>query len=219
MNKNAIIIVTVAALFLGAVFWALKPSKKYVLPFYQYNNQTHTLEKFPQPFTELAKVGAFKCLDQNGNTYSQENIGNRIFVADYFFVTCPGICKQMGQQMQRLYKKYEKDENLVLLSYTSKPEEDSVKVLQEYSKRMKVEDTDKWKFLVGDKNLMFDLAQKDFGLLNPEDAESDFVHTERFVLVDKNKYIRGYYDGTSPQEVDQLIKDIDLLKNEYSTNE
>ncbi len=214
MLRTSILIVTIAAAFLFGTYYALKPDKKYELPFYQYNKQTKKVEKYMQPFKELHTLGYFYAHDQNNQIYNLDSTAGKILVVDYFFVSCPGICKQMGEQMQRLYGKYESDSNLKILSFTSKPEEDSVSVLNSYAKRMKVTNHSKWKFLVGDKKMLYNLAKDELGILNEEEAEDEFVHTERFVLIDKNKYIRGYYDGTSETDVNTLMKDIELLKIE-----
>jgi protein SCO1/2 len=121
----------------------------------------------------------------------------------------------MSSQLQRVYKVFEKDPTFKILSFTSKPEEDSVEALMNYSLQYGVKDPNKWLFLTGDKHALYETARKDYAIVNDEGdgGEEDFIHTERFVLVDQNSYIRGYYDGTDSLEVDQMIKDIHTLLN------
>ena len=182
------------------------------LPFYKVDPATNKIEKTDVPGQ---KIGAFAFQNQLGKVYTQEDIGNAVFVADYFFAQCPGICKTMSSQMQRVSQAFEDTPHLKILSFTSKPEEDSVSALYDYALQNKVKDHGKWVFLTGDKKQLYKVAREQFFIVDePGDGgEEDFIHTERFVLVDQNRYVRGYYDGTNPKEVDQLIHDIkDLLQ-------
>lgn len=214
MNRTSLIIIAAAALMLGVVYLSNRPAVEYQVPFYQYNTNTLRVDKFYQPFEGLHEIDFFSATDQNGNEYTSDSLGDKIYVVDYFFATCPGICKQMGVQLKRLYTLYEEDPNIVLVSFTSKPEEDSIPVLKAYAKSLGVKNSEKWKFLRTDRKVGFALAKDEFAIVNDGDTEDQFVHTERFALIDKNGYIRGYYDGTSAKEIDKLVKDIDLIKKE-----
>jgi protein SCO1 len=214
MNKAVLLIIGAAFCLIMGVYYSLKPADTYKVQFYQYNNNTQKVEKYFQPFESLHKIDFFLAKDQNGVEYNSDSIYGKIYVVDYFFVTCPGICKQMGVQMKRLYSKYLNDNDVTLISFTSKPEEDSIPVLKEYALRMGVQNNAKWKLLHANRTLLHNLAKKEFGILNEDDDENEFVHTERFALIDKKGYIRGYYDGTSAQEVDKLMQDITWLKEE-----
>jgi protein SCO1 len=214
MNKSLYIIVFSAGCMLSLVYYLGNPKSKYALPFYQYNSNTQKIEQFISPAKNFKKIREFSAIDQNGQQYLSGNLKGKTYVVDYFFVTCPGICKKMGIQMQRLYHMYEKEEQIVLVSFTSLPEEDSIPVLHDYGKKMKIHNSEKWKLLWSNRKELHDLAKNEFGLLNENDDESDFVHTEKFALIDKNGYIRGYYDGTSAIETDRLMRDINLIKKE-----
>lgn len=213
MNRTSLIIIASASFMLLVVYLSNRPSVEYKVPFYQYNSNTLRVEKFYQP-DGVQQIDFFSAVDQNGMEYTSDSLDNKIYVVDYFFVTCPGICKKMGAQMQRLYTLYHDDKDLVLVSFTSKPDEDSIPVLKEYAKQMGIKNSSRWKLLRADKKVAYALAKDEFYILNETDAEDDFVHTERFALIDKNGRIRGYYDGTSGKEVDRMVKDISLIKQE-----
>jgi protein SCO1/2 len=122
----------------------------------------------------------------------------------------------MSAQMQRVQKKYKDDEDFKILSHTVQPEVDSVPVLKEYANLYEA-DPKKWIFVTGDKKIIYDLARKSYfaAVTEGDGGPGDFIHTENFVLVDKEKRIRGFYDGTSEESVDQLLVDIEILSQEY----
>ncbi|HTF81120.1 MAG TPA: SCO family protein [Cytophagales bacterium] len=217
MNRTTIIIIAAAALMLLVVYLTNRPAIEYQVPFYQYNSNTSRVEKYYQPFDGLQQIDFFAATDQNGKEYTSDSLEGKIYVVDYFFVTCPGICKKMSAQMQRLYTLYEEDTSIVLVSFTSKPEEDSIPVLNAYAKSMGIKKAAKWKLLHADRNVAYSLAKDEFAILNEQDEADLFVHTERFALVDKNGHIRGYYDGTSPKDIDRMVKDIGLIKKEKNS--
>ena len=166
--------------------------------------------------TIFHKVPDFKFVAQDGKEVTMKNLENKIFVADFFFSTCQSICVDMGKQKQRLYKAYEKNPNIIILSHTVDPEIDTPEVLLEYAKSLGVKDNSKWYFVTGDKKSIYDQARKGYMVTatQGDGGPDDFVHTERFALVDKNHHIRGYYDGTSEQEVNKLMYDIEQLQKE-----
>ncbi len=164
-------------------------------------------------------IGDFAFVNQDSLTISQENIENKVFVAEYFFTTCTNICPIMNKQMQRIYEKYKSQEDFRILSFTVDPEVDTVAQIKRYAEEHGAGSN--WHFLTGKKEELYALARKSFFVLKPAEAEnvgdagSDFIHTNNFVLVDKKRRIRGYYDGTSPTSVDSLMIDIGkLLKEE-----
>lgn len=165
------------------------------------------------------RVGNFSFLNQDGEEISLTNIKGSIFVAEYFFTTCGTICPTMNKQMQRVQKAYLNNEQVKILSFTVDPEVDTVAQMKNYADGHGAK-KGKWHFLTGDKDKLYQLARKSFFVLKPAEAEnqgdanSDFIHTNNFVLVDKELRIRGYYDGTSIKEVDHLIEDIQLLLDE-----
>ena len=161
-------------------------------------------------------IANFNLVNQNGDTVTDKITENKIYVADFFFTTCKSICPKMSNSMAILQKEFLTDSSVILLSHSVTPEIDSVPVLAEYAKRFGV-DSKKWQLLTGDKKQIYKLARKSYFVVLDEGdgGVQDFIHTENFVLVDKEKRIRGFYDGTSPTEIDRLIGDIQILKDTY----
>jgi protein SCO1/2 len=174
---------------------------------------------------ELLEVGIghriqdFSFKNQNNETVSLEDVKGKIFVAEYFFTTCGTICPKMTEQMTRVQKRYKGEDDFKILSFTVYPEIDTVEVMRSYATKHGAVDG-QWHFLTGDKNELYKLARNSFFVLKPAeainlgDAGSDFIHTNNFVLVDRELRIRGYYDGTSISEVNELMDDVALLLNE-----
>lgn len=169
-----------------------------------------------QGTTKNHRVGDFNLTDQDGNTVTPKDFDDKIYVADFFFVTCPTICPKMTDQMLRVYKELEDNNQLLFLSHTVMPEEDSVPVLKEYADKFNIS-SERWKLVTGDKKHIYNLARKTYfaAVTEGDGGKDDFIHTENFVLVDKDKRLRGFYDGTSEKDVDRLIKDISTLMLEY----
>ncbi|MBL4670448.1 MAG: SCO family protein [Flavobacteriales bacterium] len=165
------------------------------------------------------RVGSFNLTDQDGNEVTEKDFKDKIYVTDFFFVTCPTICPKMTKQMDRVYNEFIDDNDISFLSHTVMPESDSVPVLKEYADEIGVS-SDKWKFVTGDKPQIYNLARKTYfaAITEGNGGVDDFVHTENFVLVDKDKRLRGFYDGTSKKDVDRLITDIYALLEEYKEN-
>lgn len=164
-------------------------------------------------------VGDFSFSNQNGQLITQNDIDGKVFVAEYFFTTCATICPIMNKEMQRVQQAFSNKKDFKILSFTVDPANDDVQQMKHYSTLHQADDA-MWWFLTGEKSKLYELARKSFFVLKPAEAQNlgdaggDFIHTNNFVLVDKKKRIRGYYDGTNAEEVDQLIIDIDLLLNE-----
>lgn len=162
------------------------------------------------------KIQSFSFVNQNGENITEKDLENSVYVVEYFFTTCSTICPKMNSQMQWLQNKFKGVKNFKILSFTVQPEIDSVPVLKQYAEEYGAV-SGQWHFLTGEKKKLYNLARKSYFLLKPAeaqnlgDANSDFIHTNNFVLVDKNQQIRGYYDGTSAKEVDKLAKDIRKL--------
>lgn len=164
------------------------------------------------------RIGDFSFKNQNNESVGLDEVKGNVFVAEYFFTTCGTICPRMTEQMTRVQKKFRGQDNFKILSFTVNPEIDTVEVMRKYATKHSALDG-QWHFLTGDKEKLYALARNSFFVLKPAeatnlgDAESDFIHTNNFVLVDQKQRIRGYYDGTSITEVNQLMKDIELLLN------
>jgi len=161
------------------------------------------------------KISDFELTNQNGQIITQEFYKNKIYVADFFFTTCQDICPIMTKNMFRLQEELKDDNDILFLSHTVIPEVDTVQQLKKYAVENNVDDS-KWNLVTGEKKQIYDLARKSY--LAVEDAEYgkfDMIHTENFILIDKQRQIRGFYDGTNDDEIEQLISDIKILKNLY----
>ena len=156
----------------------------------------------------------FSLVNQDGKIITNDNFNDKIYVADFFFTNCEGICPKMSNQMERIADKYKNVNDVLFLSHTVKPEEDSIPILKEYSKEHNA-DSSKWYFVTGPRNVINRLARKSYlvGGTNGE-AEDDFVHTQFFTLIDTQHRIRGFYDGTDSMDVNKLMADIDILLRE-----
>ncbi len=162
------------------------------------------------------KIADFSLINQNGKTITQEDYKDKIYVADFFFTTCQTICPIMTDHMYFIQKEFKNDSNIMLLSHSVTPEIDSVAQLKKYALKKGVDDN-KWNLVTGDKKQIYDLARKSYlAVKNYEySGQYDMIHTENFLLIDKKRQIRGYYDGTNPDEITRLIADIKKLKREY----
>lgn len=161
-------------------------------------------------------IADFSLTNQNGETITQDDYKDKIYVADFFFTTCQTICPIMTDHMVKIQKALKDDHQVLLLSHTVTPEIDSVPQLKKYALQKGVDDA-KWNLVTGDKKEIYDLARKSY--LAAKDvpySDHDLIHTENFVLVDKKKRIRGFYDGTDPEAIDKLLADIKILEQENS---
>jgi protein SCO1 len=166
------------------------------------------------------KIPPFSFVNQDGQIVNDNDLAGKIYVADFFFTTCDNICPKMTKQMYRVQEAFRNDPDVMLLSHTVDPETDSVHVLARYAEDMKA-DTKKWHFLTGGKKELYDIAYNGYFLTvleAPEEAggDDDFIHSETLILVDPEKHIRGLYDGTNSSDVDRLIRDIKILRQEVS---
>lgn len=165
------------------------------------------------------QIQNFSFKNQLGETITQTTIKNKVFVVDYFFTTCNSICPIMTGQMKRVQAAFLKQKDFLILSHTVWPEVDSVEQLRKYASEKAVVNG-KWHLLTGKKEELYKLARKSYFVLKPKETEdvgdgnSDFIHTNNFVLIDRQRRIRGYYDGTDSSEVTNLINDIKTLLKE-----
>lgn len=158
------------------------------------------------------KISDFSLTNQNGQIVTQKKYDNKIYIADFFFTTCQSICPIMTKNMKDLQDKLIEDSEILLLSHTVFPEIDSVEILKKYAIDNSVIDS-KWDLVTGDKKEIYDLARKSYlAAKDNKFSEYDMIHTENFVLIDKKKQIRGFYDGTDKEEINRLINDIKILK-------
>ena len=167
--------------------------------------------------TKNHTIKDFELINQNGEIITNKNYENKIYVADFFFTRCTNICIAMAYNMSELQEFYKNDNDIMFLSHSVTPTIDSVSVLREYANNKGVIDA-KWNVTTGNKKHIYELARKSyFAVVEDGDGgEDDFIHTEQFILVDKEKRIRGYYDGTEKEDMEKLKKDVALLKEEYT---
>jgi len=157
----------------------------------------------------------FRLTSQWGSDFTIDSVRGKIHVVDFFFATCRSICPEMSKRMSRLQKKYAKDDSLLFMSITVNPQQDTVEALAAYA-RLYEAIRGKWYLLTGNRDTIYHLARKSY-LINAEEdesAEQGFIHSELFVLLDPEGHIRGFYDGTSDEDVQRLENDLGLLKKE-----
>ena len=161
-------------------------------------------------------ISDFKLTNQNGEFITNKNYQDKIYIADFFFTRCQTICIKMAYNMSELQEYYKSDDDIMFLSHSVTPVMDSVSVLKEYALNKGVIDG-KWNVTTGPKKHIYDLARKSyFAVLDEGNGdENDFIHTEQFVLIDKERRIRGFYDGTKKEDMEKIKKDIEILKREY----
>ena len=165
--------------------------------------------------SEMHSIGNFELLNQNGQKLSNKDMEGKIYVVDFFFTTCPGICPKMTYNMKKLQDRFEYNDNINFLSFSVMPDVDSVEVMKEYAVQYGVTDG-KWNLLTGDRKEIYLLARESFFAdVDPGNAE-DFLHSEKFFLVDGKGNIRGIYNGTVDLEVKKVIEDINMLEGEQA---
>lgn len=168
-------------------------------------------------------VQEFQFTDQNGNAVTDKTLEGKIYVTEYFFTTCTGICPKMNANMVKVYDQYKDNGDFAILSHTSMPETDSVEVLKNYEEKLIGKDGGdshpaKWYFVTGSKDSLYRMARQSYLLDDPANnslnIDESFIHTQFFALVDGKKRVRGIYDGLKGDEVAQLQKDIEHLMKE-----
>ena len=205
-----------ATIFFSGIFLAyqiVKPERS--LPIYNPSNLDRRLVA-----DELQRKGTnhrvlpFELVNQYGDTITEEVVKGKIYVADFFFTVCPDICRDMAAQKRRLQDVLKDEKDFTILSHSVTPVYDSVPVIKAYADKQGAI-PGKWHILTGDKPQIYKLARESYFAVLDEGGtgdESDFIHTENFVLIDREKRIRGFYDGTSAEDVDRLIEDYYILK-------
>jgi len=164
----------------------------------------------------LHSIPAFSFTDQNGNNISEKNVANKIYVADFFFTACPGICPKLARNLKIVQDAFANDDEVLLLSHSVTPDKDIPAVLKRYAANYSVIDS-KWYLLTGNKDAIYNIARKFYFAdedLGMQRNSNDFLHTENMLLIDKHRRIRGVYKGTSAAEMNNIIADIKKLKEE-----
>ncbi|MCL6268239.1 SCO family protein [Flagellimonas myxillae] len=194
-----------------------KHSRVDVLPYYDDPSFTPKwVNSKSDSIDGLHRIPKFRLINQLGDTISEKTFDNSIYVADFFFTTCPGICPKMTQNMALIQAEFQGDGEVLLLSHSVTPQLDSVPVLKRYADTKGIK-PNKWHLATGERKDIYNLGrfayfvEEDLGFQKGED---EFLHTENFVLIDKNRHIRGIYNGLNKTAINQLIADIKTLKKE-----
>lgn len=210
-----IVLLALSIVIIVLMYQALKPEKR--LPVYQPSMVNPELVDSTLVYVKkYHSIADFKLINQNGDTISQADYADKIYIADFFFTTCPTICPVMTANMADIQQIIKGDDEVMLLSHSVTPEIDSVPQLKKYALEKGVIDA-KWNLVTGDKKQIYELARKSYlaVLTDGDGGPYDMIHTENFILVDKERRIRGFYDGTSSEEVAQLLEDLKVLKSSY----
>ncbi|MCG8477379.1 MAG: SCO family protein [Cytophagales bacterium] len=169
--------------------------------------------------TVYQSIADFSFVNQNGEQVTNKDYAGKIYIADFFFTTCPTICPVMKTQMLRVYERIKDNPNVFILSHSIDPEHDSAEVLHSFAERLGVE-APKWNFVTGDKESIYEIGQTSYIVSVAEDknAPGGYIHSGAFILIDPNRHIRGIYDGTKADQVDRLMNDLPLLEKEFFEN-
>lgn len=192
-------------------YFILKP--KETLPIYQPAQVNAKLVDASIAYKiKYHTISDFSLINQNGDTITEAFYDDKIYVADFFFTTCQSICPIMTKNMKEVQDKLINDKEILLLSHSVTPEIDSVEQLKRYAILNQIND-DKWNLVTGDKKQIYNLARKSYLAVEDDPLGNyDMIHTENFMLIDKKKQIRGFYDGTLESEIIRLLDDIEILK-------
>ena len=211
------IVFSILSIVIMVLFYnALQPKK--TLTIYQPSMvNAELVDSTLQHVKKYHTIADFSLTNQNGITITQSDYKGKIYIADFFFTTCPTICPIMTKNMASIQEQIIDDDEVLLLSHSVTPVIDSVAQLKKYALEKGVNDA-KWNLVTGDKKQIYQLARKSYlAVKNDGDGGPfDMIHTENFILVDKERRIRGFYDGTKTGDIEKLLKDLDILKASYS---
>jgi protein SCO1/2 len=195
----------------------VKNDNQLSLPFFNKSDWTpEWINKTESNYQLIHKIPNFSFLDQKGNIVSDKTVKGKIHIANFFFTTCRGICPKMTSNMQLLQAAFNNDTSVLFLSYSVAPEVDNIEVLNKYAFENKV-NSKQWHLLTGPKNEIYNLAKKQYfagDSIGYYQTGNEFLHTENFILIDKQMRIRGVYNGTLLVEIERIKEDIAILKQE-----
>jgi protein SCO1/2 len=161
--------------------------------------------------TVYPTIPFFSFVDQDNNTVTNATFDGKIYVADFFFIHCPTICPKVKVQCKRVYDKYVYDPRVMLLSHSIDVKNDTVAALKRFAEKLQIR-TDRWRLVTGNEDLIYGMADDYFSVaIKDPTSPGGFDHSGRLILVDKNKHVRSFCDGTDPKDVDRFMKDIDIL--------
>jgi len=200
----------------------VKTDSLVTLPFFNVPDWTPAwINKEDSGYKKIHSIPSFSFKDQEGKDFTEANIEGKIYVANFFYTKCRGICPKMTTNMSLLQEAFKNDTMILLLSHSVTPELDSITVLKNYAILNKV-DSKKWHLLTGDKNEIYALAKQQYfagDSVGFYQTGNEFLHTENFILVDQKRRIRGVYNGTLAIEIDRIKEDIQTLMLEAVSNE
>ncbi|WP_317046506.1 SCO family protein [Siphonobacter curvatus] len=178
--------------------------------------QTRVVEGKTITDTVYHQIPDFAFASQYGDTVTAKNFTGKIYIADFFFTTCPTICPKMTMEMRKLYQKFKEDPQVMFLSHSIDPKRDSVGRLREYATDLGVYGQKQWYFVTGDRKEIFDIGQNAYFVSAKEDSDEPggLLHSGAFIVVDPQRRIRGIYDGTKDEVVGEVSEAIELLKKE-----
>ncbi len=213
----ALVLLALSAIIVFLFYDALTSRHK-VLPIYQpVMVNAELVDSSVQYVRKFHTIADFSLVNQNGNTVTQDDYKDKIYVADFFFTTCQTICPIMTDHMVQIQNELIEDDAVRLLSHSVTPEIDTPAQLKRYALKKGVQDT-KWNLVTGDRRHIYELARRSY-LAVKTDGDGgpyDMIHTENFMLIDKERRIRGFYDGTNPKDIERLLGDIEVLKSSYA---
>jgi protein SCO1/2 len=187
------------------------------LPYYASADFTpQWIDKNSDAINSMPRIAPFTLVNQNGDALTEKNFAGKIYVADFIFTSCGGVCPNMTSNMRKVQEAFKNDDNVLLLSHSVTPELDSVAVLKTYAELNGLI-SGKWHLVTGDRKMIYDLARHSYFAdedLGRQRDENEFLHTEKFFLVDQRGRLRGLYNGVMPTEIDRLVEDIKTLQKE-----
>ncbi len=213
-KKFAIAFLIISVIIISIIYNTLNVYQP--LPVYQPAMVSYELvDSTIQYQKKYHKIADFNLINQNGKIITQEDYKDKIYVADFFFTTCQTICPIMTTNMAEIQKEIIDDNDVMLLSHSVTPQIDDVAQLKKYAIEKGVDDN-KWNLVTGDKKHIYELARKSYLAVKSfgNGDEYDMIHTENFMLIDKKRQIRGFYDGTNQEDIKRLLNDIQILKKE-----
>lgn len=209
-KMNAVVFCLGITMLLVTAFVSAQDS----LPYYDSPEFTPRWHSVGSPsLKDFHRIPPFSFTNQNGTQISNKSLANKVYVASFFFSSCPGICPTIKSKLEQVQQQFLSNDRVNIVSYSIRPTTDTVKVLQNYAIKNGIK-SNKWHLLTGDKTKIYDLARNayfaDEDLGSTEDL-ANFLHTENLLLIDQNSHIRGVYNGLSTSSVKELIADINLL--------
>jgi protein SCO1/2 len=217
--KFIVVVMFILSVIIVSIIYNLyKPEPR--LKVYQPNEFTKELvDSTLHRVRKFHKIDDFELINQYGDKISQDTFNDKIYITDFFFTTCQTICPIMTEHMELIQAEFKNDNEVMLLSHSVTPNIDDIDRLYKYAKEHNAK-KGKWHLVTGDKKEIYRLARQSYFTTKTigDGGKYDMVHTENFVLIDKEKRIRGTYDGTNPDEIEEAIEDIKILKKEYQSN-